>query len=237
MERDMEHKCFICFECLKSFISIDILINHIRNFHLLAQDFVCKQVNCYRTFSRLNRLKYHLVTHHTKCEMVLQSNVGKQFERFNNAQIHVLEHENVAQDKFECTTNSNDDTFGISKLVYNGIIHFISKMYNSSSLPRNIVTDVISNVKELTEDIFVSIESTLKKQNVAEDALNTVRTINSEVNNIFEMLDTEHKRLKVLKNSKCYIEPSRFFIGERLIKKVDKKKSYEANMVIENAEG
>lgn len=109
-------------------------------------------------------------------------------------------------------------------------------MYSSSSLPRNIVTDVINNTKELIEIVIVSIESVLRKQTVVEDALNTVHVIYNEVNRIFKMLQTENMRLKVMKNNKHYIEPSPFFIGERLV--IDtKNKSYEANMVVKKSEG
>lgn len=231
----MEHKNMICFQCLKSFINIDILIHHIKHLHPFVPNFVCKQNNCYRSFPRLNGLKKHLINDHMKCEMVLQSDAREQIKRSNN--LNFVEYENVIQnDSIDGTKCSSVETLDTSQLVYNAIIHFTSKMYSSSSLPRNIVTDVVNNTKELVEIIIVCIESALKKQTVMEDALNTVRVIYNEVNSIFKMLETEHMRLKVMKNSKYYIEPSPFFIGERSV--IDRKnKSYEAKMVVQKSEG
>jgi len=202
MKREMEYKSIICFECLRSFISIDNMIRHIRYLHPFAQNFVCKQNNCQRTFPCLNGLKKHLINNHTKCEIVLHSDAGEQIS--NN--LNLLEYENVVQDNSvdeisNGTKCASDKPFGNSELFYNAILHFISKMYSNSSLPRNIVTAVVNNAKELCDIIFVCIESALKNQNVAEDVLNIVRVISNEVNSIFEMFETEHKIFKVIKNN------------------------------------
>lgn len=234
MKKEMECKSMICFECLKSFISIDILICHIKHLHPFAQNFVCKQNNCQRSFPRLNSLKKHLINNHTKCEIVLHSDVGRQMKKSNN--LNFLENENVIQDDSDDTKYTNDKPFDSSELFYNAILHFISKMYSNSSIPRNIVTAIVNNAKELCDIIFICMESALKNQNVAEDALNIIRVISNEVNSIFEMLENEYKIFKVIKNSKYYIEPSSFFAGERYA--IDrKKKSDKESMIVEKIQG
>lgn len=165
----------ICFEYLKSFISVDILIHHIRHLHPFAQNFICKQNNCQRTFPTLNGLKKHFINNHTKDDILLHSDAGKQ-KRSNN--INLLKYENVIQDdsvdESDGTKCINDKPFDSSELFYNAMLNFISKMYSNSSLPRNIVTAVVNNTKELCNIILVCIESTLKNVNVAEDILNAV---------------------------------------------------------------
>lgn len=235
----MERKSMICFECLTSFVSIDILIQHIKHMHPFAQNFVCKQNNCQRIFPCLHRLKKHLTDNHIEYEVVLHSDVQGQIKRSNN--LNFLQYENVTQDDSidECSTSTkylSDKPFSSSELFYNAILHFISKMYSDSSLPRNIVPQIVNNAKELFDIIFVYIESVLKRENVTEDALNTVRVIYNEVTSIFEKFATEHKIFKVIKNSKCYVESSSFFIGERSV--IDrKKKSDEVRMIVQKSEG
>jgi len=61
-------------------------------------------------------------------------------------------------------------------------------------------------------------------------------TIFKEIDNIFQMLGTEYKRLKFLEDNNYYIKPQAFFIEERSV--LDKTiKSYETNMVIEKSQG
>ena len=89
-------------------------------------------------------------------------------------------------------------------------------------MPRNIVTTVVNNAKELCNFILVYIESILKNLNVAEDILNTACVISNEKNSIFEMFETEYKISKVIKKNKSYIECSFFVVREKSV--VNKKK-------------
>lgn len=109
-------------------------------------------------------------------------------------------------------------------------------MYSKSSLPRNIVQIVIEGVKELFNFIISSIEAILHEKNEMVNEYNKVRDLFKEIKNIFELLGTEHKRLKFLEDNKCYIKPNAFSEGEKtILKKINK--SSEANMVIQKAEG
>lgn len=63
MECDM-----ICFECSKTFVNINILVQHIKHLHPFLQSYICKQNNCHRTFPLLNSFQKHLIKNHIKRE-------------------------------------------------------------------------------------------------------------------------------------------------------------------------
>lgn len=109
-----------------------------------------------------------------------------------------------------------DELSNLFQTVQNAIVCFISKMY-SKSLPRNIVQIVIEDVKELFNFIISSIEAILHEKNEMVNEYNKVRDLFKEIKNIFELLGTEHKRLKFLEDNKCYIKPNPFSVGEKTI--------------------
>lgn len=160
-------------------------------------------------------------------------------EQIKSNYTNCLIHQNATQNTFNESHTSNSSTNEVNDIfhiIQNAIVCFISKMYSNSSVPRNITQIIIENIRELFISVNTSIEYELKKQNVVEDIFNTICAIFREVDNIFEKLGTEYKRLKFLKNNEYYIEPHAFFIGERSVL-AKTNKSYEINMIIEKSEG
>lgn len=228
----------ICFECYKTFTSIPFLIQHIKHLHPFSHSFICKQNNCHRIFPSLNGLKKHLIANHTICEVVQQSNIEEQMLRSNSS--NPSHYQNVISDQdlddFPIIHSSDNETFNIFEIVQNVVVNFISKLYSNPSLPQNIVQIMIEDIKELFQSIITSIEFKLKKQNLMKDIFFKICVIFKEIDNIFEKLGTEYKRLKFLEDNNYYIKSHAFFIGERSV--LDKRnKSYEANMSIEKSEG
>lgn len=75
----------VCFECSKTFVNIKFLTQHIKYLHPFSHSFVCKQNNCYRTFPSLNGLRKHLISNHTKYEIVQQSDIKEQIIKSNSS--------------------------------------------------------------------------------------------------------------------------------------------------------
>lgn len=227
----------ICFKCSKTFINIESLIQHIRHLHPFEQSFICQQDNCHRNFPVLNGLKKHLIKNHSKSETFQQLNAD-QIEESDS--VYSVEDQNIIQnsftDKSYVSEHFDSEPSDFFQTVQNAILRLISKMYSNSSLPRNIVQIVIEDIKELFNFIIACIEPVLNKEDVGINQCNKIYALFKKINNIFDTLDTEHKRFKFLEDNKYYIKPQAFFLGKRSINKMNKSSGY-SNMIIQKSEG
>jgi len=163
----------------------------------------------------------------------------KKYNSFNPSEyLNVTQDTDTNIDEF-CATNKlfDQETFdqNTSEIIEDAIIQFILKIYNNSALPRNIVQIITEDLKHLFKTIIAYIKSKLNGSNSVEDIFKNLYVLLSKINDTFEMLGTEHKRLKFLEDKKCYVKPQAFFIGETSI--LQKKRSHEANMIIRKSEG
>lgn len=107
----------------------------------------------------------------------------------------------------------DNETSDTSENIQDAIILFVLKMYSNSALPRNIVQSLIENFKYLFKTIIAYIKSKLERFNSVKDIFQNLYVLLKEIDDIFEMLGSEHKRLKFLEDKKYYIKPKAFFIG------------------------
>ncbi|CAG9761272.1 unnamed protein product [Ceutorhynchus assimilis] len=114
------------------------------------------------------------------------------------------------------------------------VVKNISRLYNHSSLPRNLIQTIIDNSQELVEDIFNVVCNRLSSnQNFAGKII--VADEFSKINEKFQMLKTEHMRFKYFKNSETFLRPKSFYIGTRTtLSNISSTEALE--VIIKNAE-
>ncbi|KYQ46570.1 hypothetical protein ALC60_14429 [Trachymyrmex zeteki] len=104
------------------------------------------------------------------------------------------------------------------------IILFIANLYNNSLIPRSFVQEVVNSLKNIfcsgvICDIKQVVSNRLQSLNEDLDIINTVTSMFETLENSFNHVDTEYKRLQYFKSSGQYIPPRSFVIGQRTIEK------------------
>ncbi|KYM97728.1 hypothetical protein ALC62_11588, partial [Cyphomyrmex costatus] len=111
------------------------------------------------------------------------------------------------------------------------IIRFIANLYNNSLIPRSFVQEVVDSVKNIfcsgvVCDVKRVISDRLQNLNEDPDIINTVTSMFETIENSFNYVDTEYKRLQYFKSSGQYS----FVIGQRELWKL--QVSYFGNKTV-----
>jgi len=115
------------------------------------------------------------------------------------------------------------------------IIQFIASLYNNSLIPRSFVQEVVDSVKNIFYsgvicDVKRVVSNRLQSLNEDPDIINTVTSTLETIENSFNYVDTEYKRLQYFKSLGQYIPPRSFVIGQRTI-----EKRINGNIILEPA--
>lgn len=127
-------------ECSKTFTNVDILIQHIKHFHLFLQSYICKQNNCHRTFPHLSSFKKHLIKNHAKYETAPQSDTAEQIKCSLSNLSSSVESQNVNQNVSSfsdeshicsnaCGTNSSDILYVAFSKVFRMLLFVSYRRY------------------------------------------------------------------------------------------------------------
>lgn len=216
-----------CSFCGLSYFKVNALITHLKYIHQCQENsiFHCAEINCNRSFPLLKSYRKHLSIHTNAL-----TQIGKDYKVLPN---HSLLPENGA--KLENTDNpeqiGNPEIIKVylsepdpensfmtfkNKLYDNNII-FISKLYSESTFSRKDIQKIINAINNLLfepMDIFEKSIKQILKNYDHNDQTFMINKFFEEFNNLFKGFETEFLRFKILENSKLFIKPITFSVGE-----------------------
>jgi len=200
----------ICFVCDRIFLLPKTLIYHLKHEHERLDQFNCKENNCKRSFSSLNSFRKHIASVHKNS--INTNNYNK-----NSKQEYKIKFQTNSEVLTQLNTNNLQEvpslleTFhdALSSNHNSSIIQFIASLYNNSLIPRSFVQEVVDSVKNIfcsgiICDINRMVSNRLQSLNEDPDIINTVMNMLETIDNSFNHVDTEYKRLQYCKSSGQY---------------------------------
>jgi len=200
--------------------------------------FRCGQDNCFSTCNDLKTLLKHLKMKHC---LPSKQNATLSVKCVKNVKGSVAEKDDEMIIQDECGNSSADGDFvsdggnesrnadlttsSFKEMIYNVSECFVSKQYTKSFLPRNYVQGVINDITTLFSGPLSLLEEhvvkLLRSNSINSEDILQVEKLFECVENPFDGLHTEHRRLKVFTESELYIPPQTYEIGKRLKQKVN----------------
>lgn len=215
----------ICAICYLSFQDIKNLLIHFKLIHNLKPDdrYNCGENACTRHFPSLNSYRKHLKVHVDSLNNTSNdcSNVSNTFEiseaSFLSNETHTsLESSNDTND---CDIKDNKAKLqNLLNIMNRKMLVFFSSLYANNTLNRANVQIIMEHIK----DLFLTPLNQLKKHviDIVQDHDIPVQHYIDEsfdvLTNVLETFNSEHLRLKLLKESGCYIPPEEIVIGEHI---------------------
>lgn len=229
----------ICFVCDQIFLLLKTLIYHLKHEHGRLDKFNCKENNCKRSFSSLNSFRKHIVSVHASS--VNSNNCNK-----NSKESNKIEFQISSEVPTQLNANNSQEvpsfletltTFhnALSSNHNSSIIQLIANLYNNSLIPRSFVQEVIDSVKNIfcsgvISDIKRVVSDRLQSLNEDPDIINTITSMFETIENSFNHVNTEYKRLQCFKSLGQYVPPRSFVIGQRTV-----EKRINGNVILEPA--
>jgi len=119
----------------------------------------------------------------------------------------------------EISSCSNISIKAFKNLVTEDGIMLISKWYNEAVVPRNKVQILINDLNGFNDNCMQILKKevldNLKKNNSDENSISKISVMFDVINDPFQNLKTEYKRLKVLEELGVYVKPIEIAIGSR----------------------
>lgn len=231
-----------CSYCQCSFENIQLLLNHIANFHGSLKHFKCFFDNCNRVYSLYQSFRKHILHKHTLFSTsepsIVESPVlpnechSSDFQNDKHSDVYYSSDSDSDVSIIDDVTDSLEEinTFGDDteemhigptweknlKIIS---LNYTASLYNLKKVSRKCVNDVIHETKKLLNEI-----STLLKQEICSlfKDLDTTRKMD-DLNKLFDnfsnclaIVDTEQKRFTQYKKLETFIEPISYNIGERV---------------------
>lgn len=223
-----------CYKCSNTFGSVNDLIKHMRNDHLIRNNsnIYCKQNLCLRLFYNFNSFRKHLHTHITEIEQCANININDDMLSSNQT-TQMADVENV-------TENTNNLEM-ISKLFNDipefnkNIFSFVTEMYNNSLVPRKFVQFVIDNTEtRICKGVIKGLEAIvdrLSQLNEDEHTLQDIKKLFQVYENCVTDVNTEYKCVKLYKELDIWVSVKDVLIANRL-----KKNESEGGANFENVD-
>lgn len=218
-----------CFICLVSVNSFKNLIRHIKLFHSFENiiEYKCIEPSCGRSYNSFDSFSRHLLTH----TLVNQ-------ESFSNLHIEPTQIDDIlnqqSNEQLEISSCSNISIKAFKNLVTEDGIMLISKWYNEAVVPRNKLQILINDLNGFNDKCMQILKKevldNLKKNNSDENSISKISVMFDVINDPFQSLKTEYKRLKVLEELGVYVKPIEITIGSRN-KNITKNDNIVINLV------
>ncbi|XP_036146073.1 uncharacterized protein LOC118646711 [Monomorium pharaonis] len=219
-----------------AFASVKALYLHIQICHQwnINEKIMCPEKKCYRDFKGWRTFRRHLISFH-KVPSVLHSNYKSNEEsNINNGIVPDCDDQNMAaainnQDVIDDAVSLIDDNtksfeLATSTSVQDFVMSFISKLYATPGLPRNIIQIIVDEMHDLLNNIssFVipSIMNDLKNVSVDENVLIRIKKGLNILTKPFMSMETEYQRFKNLFSTKHFIQATDYVVGSRFDEKL-----------------
>lgn len=227
-----------CYVCGKIAFSINKLIYHFKVTHRIQSLalYRCKEGNCTRSFSNLNSFRKHFIAKHFCETKEIKKNPIFKVDQSGNDNFALDEHNLSSFTSQTPATQLEHATFDVDALkskLLEKTLEFICRLYDESILNRKQVQNIVTQFKGfLSLCLDFASESILKIQGL--HALSNFKehffSVITSVKSIFNDLDTEHKRFKVLTEQGLFIEPMEVIVGQRLEKVGNKTIQKDVNL-------
>lgn len=210
--------CRICLK--KIFGDTRAHMKHLKSYHPFEMTYKCIYPKCYRIFSSFFSLQKHL----GKCLFhihQLQDTTDRKSQNDSSLQTSVIfEMKNIPESN-SCNTNDFVSEESIaSNNIENCVLKFIAQLYQKP-ISRSIVQKIIEEFKDTIQNVSEHFLQKLKSQ-FPSDLHNLGNCFKISM---LEHIDSEYKRFQYLQNSKYFISPKSFIIGELYTNKRKEQKT------------
>lgn len=223
--------CFVCSEAMQN---STLYRNHLKAMHenvIITNDFICINCDITRKFSNNNSFWKHVKNHfRSKPNFMLPQNVV-QTNTQNGAEDIIdeldepddIEMVDENQVQVDPRVDPNDDN-GI--LLYNDFlreqtIKFLGKLNENYAFPRNLIDTIINETTSFLsggtiQQIKEYINSKLGENGIDGNSVNSILQMLDSLEDPFDEFSTEYKRLKFFKEQGTFIDPTVYYIGNRI---------------------
>lgn len=220
-----------------SFASVKALYLHINMCHkwCVNEKIMCSEETCLRTFKGWRNFRRHLISYH-KMPAVLHHNTKFKTKRSINVDTcsrnisnvsnfpHDYQDMNMVAVTDDVQEMIDDDSLKLSENIVSTSVQefamsFISKLYATASLPRNIVQTVVDETHDLLNNISTLVTLTimhnLKNMSVNENVVFMIEEGLNILKEPLKNLETEYQRLKKFKSTGYYVQARDYVVGSR----------------------
>ena len=111
--------------------------------------------------------------------------------------------------------------------IVNQILTFILILYGDPNFPRNIVQTIIDHMNTFIRNEYLpsiknDIMKALEGNQISESSLRKIEACFKQHENVFVYVDTEAKRLSLLKKKKSLTDFEQFLLGQIFVDKLEK---------------
>lgn len=217
------HK-FTCFSCKKQFVGVNAVIKHLRKNCTKIRsrvEFQCGEVGCFRHFSNLKSLRFHLFKKHNSYENVdllgdvdVSSHEPRLFESTEELPSLPSTSSRFSDDYVD----KEIDTSCVRKTLSESI----AMMYANPGIPRNLIQIFVDSyfkyISEKESLLRFKLQG-IKAKGSGSIAGNVDKFLYDCMfldRNMFDPFKTEYSRLKFFSDCGTYVEPVEIILGERL---------------------
>lgn len=219
-----------CFLCNKFFATVNFLTSHFNIQHDIKNitEYICKENECFRSFSSLNSFKKHLKQHN------IYNNVAPivSVDHVPNMSSSTIENNepystgNESSTFINETPNINNIDRNLSETTLNDVKETVEayalslscKWYGQLGIPRNKVQDILDDVQFFMQSCLSILKLNIDK-NVCVTNDNDKKYICSlfrALSDPFVKIKTEHLRLKMLDDIGVLVRPVKNIIGYKM---------------------
>ena len=228
-------KAFPCFICSASFGESRSLVSHIKILHssLNIQKFTCKFENCFREFDRMKYFSKHL-DGHKKMEISdedvfpakkAKGSGNESLEREGTFHFGDFKAAPGSEYQGESSTSNRNFSADFFSAVSNAVASCVARLYTRDNLTRSQVQDIVSDMKDLfcgsfldllRENVMQALETSQSKD------IGQIRILFDIMKEMFDDVDTEHKRLKYFSEKNAFVQPEKYSVGTANVQKTQK---------------
>ncbi|XP_059362352.1 uncharacterized protein LOC132101422 isoform X1 [Carassius carassius] len=205
---------FRCFVCKSSFVTVQMLIRHLKVFHAFYPgkkfQLMCYQAGCHQRFWTFSGFRKHLHIKHR----------AKNLDQFENEPI-IVENEpvivdvaddvNLIPEQPENSQSCNETRQHTQEMCASLIANL-----QSCGVATNVITTVVENMEELVEELHSNVKDDVVKLLSNDEEIRTkFDDYFDNLENPFSKLNTEAKRKKHFSEKWGIVEPVEVALGVR----------------------
>ncbi|XP_031328429.1 uncharacterized protein LOC116159562 [Photinus pyralis] len=215
-----------CFKCKCELSSNTLLLSHLKHVHYLKHQDIHKCIDCNRTYSNLNAFKKHLNKNH----VLISNSTLREATPLDSAisldvplnqSINLLD--NVNHESVHSPHDFVTPLYPKNNIDINAeCLKLVSSLYCHSYVNRNSVQIFVESIKRFIDDFYVPVLiekiNSYVTSNVDQDKnfiIDGLIHMISYFKNPFDGLGTEYKRFKTFENTRFFIKPVNYIIGQR----------------------
>ncbi|XP_074115602.1 uncharacterized protein LOC141538151 [Cotesia typhae] len=216
----------VCFLCRQNF-AINILKYHFDSVHYINNEdkkYTCAENSCNRSYNNYCSFQRHWTKEHNQNLELKKSETSASSNPVNKSKGYlagsVSEQEKFIKSSTQSLSlnkNQNINTkLQVFKSLKEDILNTSLKMYKTPAVSRKQVQQYVTLSKSLVTNGLNTIKEQLININSESSGivdLKSVTDLFDSFTTAFNELDTEHKRIKILKQKNLYFEAEKFLIG------------------------